>query len=86
LKLEDILSNPSDHDLACRTLGPNTVDNPLVGQRFVEEDEKVALTAETRILSSLAAKGLPVPALEKAGPQVAKLRKIWSCACIPEPA
>jgi len=69
VKLEDILKNPEDHDLGCKVLGKCTVDNPLVGQRFVEDWQKVCLTSDAEILRDLASRGVPAPALEKAGPR-----------------
>ena len=69
MKLEDILAKPAEHDLSSRTLGGCTVENPLVGQRFVDDSETVALTAETRVIQELSSQGVAVPSLEKAGPR-----------------
>jgi 6-phosphofructokinase 1 len=69
VKLEDILANPLEHDLGCRSLGLCTVDNPLTGLRFVQERDAVALSADSRTLVDLASRGVPVPSLEKAGPR-----------------
>ncbi len=67
--IEDILTNPAAHDLSIKVLGRASVANVLTGQRFVEDHQRVALTADARRIQDLASQGLAVPSLEQAGPR-----------------
>lgn len=69
MTLEEILANPSAHDLGCKCLGHCTVDNPMTGQRFVDDSRKVLLTSDSWTHKELCAKGFEPPALEQAGPR-----------------
>ena len=69
MNLDDILSHPEDHDLTPAVLGECTVDNPVTGQRFVEDDHRVSLIADAARLEELVGSGRKLPSLELAGPR-----------------
>jgi len=69
MTLEEILSNPQAHELRCKSLGVCSVDNPMVGQRFVEETKKVVLMSDAEEIRELHKNGHELPALEHAGPR-----------------
>lgn len=67
--IDDILTNPGAHDLSVKTVGRATVPNVLTGQRFVEDHQRVALTADAQRIQELCAAGHKIPSLEQAGPR-----------------
>lgn len=69
MTLEEIIANPSAFDLSCKCLGHCTVENPMIGQRFVDDERKVLLAADSQSYRELCAKGVEPPALEQAGPR-----------------
>jgi 6-phosphofructokinase 1 len=73
MTLEEILANPQSHDLASKVLGTCSVDNPMTGQRFVDDSQKVVLLTDALQIKELHDKGFEPPALEQAGPR----RKIF---------
>lgn len=69
MNLEDILRNPEAHDLSPTLLGECTVDNPVTGQRFVEDIHRVVPIADAARLAELSERGQKLPSLEQAGPR-----------------
>jgi len=69
MNLETILQSPQEHDLTPTVLGSCTVDNPITGQRFVEDGLRVLPTSDAIKLAELVARGVPLPGLEQAGPR-----------------
>lgn len=69
MTLEEILSNPQEFDLSCKRLGEGVIDNPMVGQRFVDDSRKVALTSDAERIHDLCDRSHLLPALEQAGPR-----------------
>ncbi|MBK9579276.1 MAG: ATP-dependent 6-phosphofructokinase [Fibrobacteres bacterium] len=67
--IDDILTNPGAHDLSVKTVGRPTVANVLTGQRFVEDHQRVALTADAQRIQEIVSGGIAVPSLEQAGPR-----------------
>lgn len=73
MTLEEIISNPNSHDLTGKCLGACSVDNPMTGQRFVDDGQKVVLITDSEQIRALHKLGYEPPALEQAGPR----RKIY---------
>jgi 6-phosphofructokinase 1 len=69
MTLEDILSNPQTHDLSCKKLGECSVENPMVGQRFVDDARRILLVSDAEEIKALHKKGFEPPSLEQAGPR-----------------
>jgi 6-phosphofructokinase 1 len=69
MNLDTILHNPQGHDLTPTVLGPCTVDNPVTGQRFVEDGLRVLPTSDATRIAELVARGVALPGLEQAGPR-----------------
>lgn len=69
MNLQTILENPLEHDLTPTVLGPCTVDNPVTGQRFVEDGMRVLPTSDATRIAELVARGVALPGLEQAGPR-----------------
>lgn len=67
--IDEILENPGDFDLSVSTVGQATLENPLRGQRFVEDHQRVVLSADADRLSTLCSLGRTIPSLEQAGPR-----------------
>lgn len=67
--IDEILTNPGEFDLSVKVVGRATVLNALTGQRFVEDHQRVALSADAGRIHELCAEGKPVPSLEQAGPR-----------------
>lgn len=67
--LKDVMTNPENYQFEINTLGNPTIGNPLKGQAFVDDDDRVLLTDDLREVLQLHQAGRPVPQFEKAGPR-----------------
>ena len=62
-----VLDAPQDFSVAIETLGPCTVDSPLVDCEFIDDADRVLLTADARRIAGYFANGVEPPSFELAG-------------------
>ncbi len=64
---DKVLESPQDFSFAIETLGPCTVQSPLVDCEFVDDADGVLLTADARRMAQYYANGVEPPSFEFAG-------------------
>ena len=69
MTLDEIFANPQAHDLSCLCLGKCSVESPMVGQRFVDDEQKILLPTDAQTIRGMHKNGQEPPALEQAGPR-----------------
>jgi len=69
MTLDEIFANPQAHDLSCLCLGKCSVESPMVGQRFVDDEQKILLPTDAQTIRAMHKNGQEPPALEQAGPR-----------------
>lgn len=65
----DIISKPEKYDLSIETVGTATLKSPMIGMRFTQDSDKVSLCTSAQKIESIVKAGVPLPALEAAGPR-----------------
>src|SRR5690554_1351896 len=65
----DIISKPEKYDLSIETVGTATLQSPMIGMRFTQDSDKVSLCTSAQKIESIVKAGVPLPALEAAGPR-----------------
>lgn len=65
----DILENPEQYDLSIETVGAGSLESPMTGINFVDDNQRVSLTTDVTQLHKYAKDGIKVPSLEAAGPR-----------------
>ena len=50
---EDVLKNPDSFDFTVPTLGERTIDSPVRGREFVDDDERITFASQVRNIHSL---------------------------------
>ena len=62
-----VLESPQDFSFVIETLGPCTVQSPLVNCEFIDDADRVLLTADARRIAQYCAAGIQPPSFELAG-------------------
>lgn len=66
---EDIIQNPGQYDLSIEKVGEATLHSPMLGLRFVSDEQRVSLTTDVQTIGRYHAESVPMPSLEAAGPR-----------------
>lgn len=69
MKPEDVLAHPESFDFTVRSIGPTTIKNPIRGQRFIEENARIAVPTDVNAICNLRDQGKTIPSFEAAGPR-----------------
>jgi 6-phosphofructokinase 1 len=59
----------SESDFQVEKIGDARIPSPMIGERFVEDDDRILYTTSSRTVQSLLAEGRTLPTFEKAGPR-----------------
>jgi 6-phosphofructokinase 1 len=70
---EDVLKNPDSFDFSVSALGTCSVDSPVVGREFIDDDEQITFASQVKNIHALMTTAKSFPAFQKAGPR----RKIY---------
>ncbi|RCK79535.1 MAG: 6-phosphofructokinase [Candidatus Ozemobacter sibiricus] len=65
----DVLAHPEQFDFSIASLGPCTIDSPVKGRDFVEDDDQITFASQVKNILRLQQSGQPFPAFQKAGPR-----------------
>ena len=59
----------SESDFQVEKIGEARIPSPMIGERFVEDEDRILYTTSSRAIQSLLAEGRTLPTFEKAGPR-----------------
>jgi 6-phosphofructokinase 1 len=59
----------SESDFQVEKIGDARIPSPMIGERFVEDEDRILYTTSSRTIQSLLAEGRTLPTFEKAGPR-----------------
>ncbi len=66
---QDVLANPDNFDFSVPTLGERSIESPVRGREFVDDDEQITFASQVKNISSLMKRARCFPAFQKAGPR-----------------
>jgi len=64
---DNVLNKPDDFNFQVQQLGPSKHNNPISGEIFVDDDERIAFSSQIKNLSRQFKANGPIPSFEKAG-------------------
>lgn len=59
----------TESDFQVEKIGDARIPSPMIGERFVEDEDRILYTTSSRTIQSLLAEGRTLPTFEKAGPR-----------------
>ncbi|HHP7236095.1 MAG TPA: ATP-dependent 6-phosphofructokinase [Desulfobacterales bacterium] len=59
----------TESDFQVEKIGEARIPSPMIGERFVEDEDRILYTTSSRAIQSLLAEGRTLPTFEKAGPR-----------------
>lgn len=65
----EVINNPGAYDFSIQSLGPCTIDSPVRGRSFTNDDEQITFASQVKNIQHFIRSGGPFPAFQKAGPR-----------------
>jgi 6-phosphofructokinase 1 len=66
---EDVLRNPDNFNFTVPSLGSCSIDSPVHGREFVDDDEQITFASQVKNVRALLERAHVFPAFQKAGPR-----------------
>jgi 6-phosphofructokinase 1 len=66
---EDVLKNPDSFDFCVSNLGNRSIDSPVRGRQFVDDDDQITFASQVKNIKALMKSAKVFPAFQKAGPR-----------------
>jgi 6-phosphofructokinase 1 len=66
---EDVLKSPDNFNFQVPSLGECTIDSPVKGREFVDNDDQITFASQVKNIRRLMEKASLFPAFQKAGPR-----------------
>ncbi len=66
---EDVLKNPDSFNFAVPFLGERSIDSPVHGREFTDDDEQITFASQVKNINALMKNARSFPAFQKAGPR-----------------